>query len=99
MFHVIRVYYKHGDSNIFKCDTEEQLRLYLKQQYVKNQEYLKDFFELDPIENNYFEEENLDALIDCVYEMGRKMIEDQLGYGVKYVIRGGILASRLTTVS
>lgn len=88
-FVVVEVYYKHGEHDVYECESEEILRDVLMDHILDNR------FGLPVTSYTYkgidLETMELGELIELAKERGRKYMREQSGHGIVAVIEGSLL--------
>lgn len=77
MWTVMEVYYKHGESSLYSFVTEYELVVFLNDKLDYYMSYYGDSY--CDYDN---ESSSIVSIIDTVIRMGKKIIDDQRGYGI-----------------
>ena len=78
-FIVFQVYYKRGEHDIERCDSEASLRSYLSS-------YVERYKRYAPFSIDEFETMTLQEMIDAVIEFGEDIIYNENGYGIVNIV-------------
>lgn len=86
MYLIYQSYYKHGETNVTLCESDEACKNYLIEHLIDT--HVEDELEIPEYEIQYhLAGLSLERLIDMSIDYSEKILRDQIGYFVVHIAR------------